>query len=950
VVVSFDTSLLVNYYGAKLPLSASQTPLSPLSQAQKQKTPWDISIAKPAQQLEDVASRSSDPYFDPKDATLRASANGTSTPNAQSEIAALLNSTLLSSSTSGNGGSSTSNTNLALSADNDKMFALYSALNRLDYIAQMATRDGTVAGQLSGLDGSFQNGLSQIQSFVKNTSFANLSVLPGQTTSTAQSSVTIAYPKSDYTGGAAVGDKQVLNALPGVSASDSFTVSVTKAGVTTDVVINLANVSGPLTIDNINTYVNQQLAGAGFATRFTRVQTGGDLADRSATWGEQISYRPGETVSLSSSQAKPALYIAGTTGTTQDSEGKLVKLGNLDTTPASTFATNIAPDSGTGTASAKATVVDANGNVYVVGNTTGKFGSEVNQADQDVFLTKYDSAGNVQWTKLLGSAGTANGYGLAVDPKSGGVVVAGSVTGNLTPTAIGGGTDSFVAKYDSSGNQTWVRQVAPGSPDQANAVSVDQAGNIYLGGQVKGPIASGQTSAGGVDAYVTKLDGTGKMVYQRQFGTASTDSAARTAIADDGNLIVASVQNGHAILSKFASADGTSAAMWQIDLGDLNGGTIGGLTVANGHVYVSGTSSNAALDAGGSANVAHANSGGTDGFVFSATDGGASASADFVSYVGTGSSEQGGGVAVAGGKIYLTGTTSGTFPGQTPIGKDAHNMFVAQLDSNGAVNWTQQYGGLEGNSQGLAIVADASGSSVLDALKLQRGKIDINQSNAIESQTTARAGDYFTLAITDTTGTHKAKITLSKGETLRSLAVKINSALMFSGKATASAAVGGQGLKISVNPGVQVQLVSGPKDFDALAGLGLKPQLLNNVAASKSASTSSSTVTDNAAKTTPNAVVTDNANPTTSNPSTAPQIVGLGINGGINLLSSTSAAHAHVVLQGAMSLIKQAYSKLNDPQTPATTTPAGNAPAYMQSQMIGYQTALAWLQTLNTGQ
>jgi hypothetical protein len=932
VVVSFDPSLLMNYYMAKLPLASSQTFSSPSQQnkTQTQTPPWDISIAKPAQEIRDVTARNSDPYFDPKDALLSATATGSAATNAQSQIAALLNSTLSNTSTSA--------TNAAMSADNDKMFALYSALDRLDYIAQMATRDGTVDGQLSGLNQSFQTGLNQVLSFVQNTGLSNLTVLPGQTTSTAQSSVTIAYPQSDYTGGAAVQDKQILNPVPGVSASDSFTVSITKAGVKSDVVIDLSQVSGPLTIDNINTYANQQLAAAGFATRLTRVQTGGSLTDATATWGEQIAYRPGETVSLSSNQAKPSVYVAGISGLSSDSDGKLIKLAGLDGTPSSAFSTNIAPTSGTATA--KNTVVDANGNVYVIGDSTGSFGNEVNQGAQDVYLTKYDSAGNQQWTKLLGSADSASGYGLAVDPKSGGVVIAGAVTGDLTPTAIGSGTDSFVAKYDSSGNQTWLRQVAPVNNDQANSVSVDADGNIYVGGQVNGAIASGATSAGGTDAYVTKLDSTGKLVYQRQFGTAGADSAAQTAVAPDGNVIVASVQNGHAILSKYASADGTSAAMWQIDLGDLKGGSIGGLTVSGGKVYVSGTSSNAALDAGGTASIANANSGGADGFVFAATDAGASASADFVSYVGTGATDQGGGVAVAGGNIYLTGTTSGTFAGQVRNSANTHNMFVAQLGADGTLNWTQQYGGLDGESEGLAIAADNSGSSVLDALKLQRGTISVNQSNAIESQTTARAGDYFTLQIKDATGSRSAKITIAKGETLRSLAIKINSALQSDGKATASAAVGGQGLKIAVNPGAQIQLVSGPKDFDALAGLGLKPQLLTNVAATSTPSTSSSTkVTDNAAV---------KPAPTTTPATTGPQIIGLGINGGIDLLSKDTAAHANVVLQGAMSLIKQAYSTLNTPQTSTATAATGSVPAYVQSQLASYQTALAYMQSLTT--
>ena len=912
VPVTFNSSLLLNYYAAKLPLASSQNFSSPLQQKQTAIPPWDISIRKPAQERRDVTARNSDPYFDPKDALLFSSATGNTAANAQSQIEALLNNSLLHSSASG---SSTAND--ALTADNDKMFALYKALDRLDYIAQMANRDGTVDGQRPGLNKSLQAGLNQVLTFVQKTPLANLTVLPGQKTSTAQSSVTISYPDSDYQGGAVVGDKQIFEPVSGLSASDSFTISVTKAGVKTDVAIDLSQVSGPLTIDNINNYANQQLAAAGFATRLSRVQTGGLLTDKTATWGEKIAYRPGETVTLSAPQAKPAVYIAGSSGLAANSNGKLIKLTGLDGTPSSAFAANIAPD--TGTASAKNTVVDANGNVYVIGDATGSFGSEVNQAAQDVFLTKYDSAGNVQWTKLLGSAATASGFGLAVDPKSGGVVVAGSVTGDLTPTAIGSGTDSFVAKYDSSGNQAWLRQVAPAMNDSASDVSVDEAGNIYVGGQVNGAIASGAAVAGGIDGYVTKLDGAGKVLYQRQFGTAGTDSPAQTAIAADGNLIVANVQNGHAILSKYASTDGASAAMWQIDLGDLKGGSIGGLTVADGKVYLSGTTSNAALDAGGAANVANANTGGTDGFVFAATDNGASASSDFVSYVGTGVSDQGGGVAVAGGKIYLTGTTSGTFPGQVRNATATHNMFVAQLGSDGALNWTQQYGGRDGESKGLAIAADESGSSVLDALKLQRGTIAVsNQSNALESQTTARAGDYFTLAIKDKNGSRNVKVTIAKGDTLRSLAIKINSALQSAGKAKAQSVSGGQGLKISVNEGVQVQLVAGPKDFDALAGLGLKPQLLTNTAkdtADKSADASA-------------------------------QIIGLGINGGLDLLNKAAAQHTHVALQGAMALVKQAYNNLNNPQ-PTATTATGTVPAYTQTQLAGYQTALAWLQTMN---
>jgi Beta-propeller repeat len=923
-IVSFDSSTLLNYYAAKLP-----QPTAPVTSgsASTVKPPWDISIPKPAQTVEDVAARSSDPYFDPNDQTLLMKAGqGTGSQNAGSELQALLKSTLSPASNS-----SASDPNLA--ADNDKLFALYSALNRLDYISQMATRDTTVSGQLPGLDASFQDGLNQILSFVANTQFNNLTVLPGQKTASTQSQVAIPYQSYTYQGGAVMADAAFSDPVPGVDASQSFTVSITKGGVKTDVPIDLSQVQGSLTLDNIATYVNQQLQAAGFGTRFSRVQTGGNITDGSATWGLQIEPSGSETVSLSSPQAAPAVYVAGASGTAADSQGKLVKLTGVDGTPATAFSANIVPDSGT--ASAKATAVDGNGNVYVIGTSTGSFGSELNQGSQDVTLTKFDSAGKVIWTKLLGAADTASGYGLAVD-STGHVVVAGSVTGDLTPTAIGGSSDSFVAKYDSEGNQLWVRQVAPLSADQANGVSIDSSGNIYVAGQVGGLIGAGATSAGGQDAYVSKLDSSGNLVYQRQFGTSGTDSAIATAVASDGNVIVASVQAGHAILTKYSSADGTSDPIWQQDLGDLQGGSLGGLTLANGKIYLSGTTANAALNAGGAATIANPNSGGTDAFVFQATDNGTSVAPDFVSYVGTADNETAGGVAVANGQIYLTGTTTGTFAGQTRNVAGTHNLFAAALASDGSVQWTQQYGGLDGQSQGFGIAVDATGSSVLDALKLGRGTIDLYQSNAIESQTSVRPGDYFTMQIDKGSQSRTVRVTIDSGETLRSLALKINTELMFDGTATALGIVGGQGLKIGANPGVSIQLIAGPKDFDALAGLGITPQVLVND------STTNGSTTNSAGNTSTSTAKTDAATANT---------IGLGINVGINLLTTQAASHAHVVLMGAMALIKQAYGNINPSTQQASTTAAvsGSAPQYLQNQIANYQTALAWLSSLNAG-
>ena len=901
-VVSFDPTLLLSYYQAQLPAAPSaqtatgsttgttQTSATPSATA-NDSPPWDAT--PPAQSIRDAQALSTTNFLD----TSKVPLGTTSTADAKTE------------------------------QDNQKLFALYTAVNTLSYLAKMAGRTGTTSGQAVGINTRFQQGLQQVENYISNTTFNNFTLQAASQTSSVTSTVGTSFGSFTYNTKTLVSNANVDNPLPGLSANDSFTIAITKGGTTTDVNIDLSQVQGGLSLGNIVSYVNQQLSAGGFSTRFQKVLTSGTVDSPStATYGLQVSPGAAETIALSSAAATPSLYVAGSSGiataigdTAADQQGRLIKLSNLGSSPQSVFSNNVAPTDGTSTA--LATQVDSSGNVYVIGSTNGNFADQINQGSQDVYLTKYDSAGNVQWTKLLGSAGSASGYSLALNP-SGGVVIAGSTTADLTTSAVAdGNTDSFVAKYDANGNQTWVKQIQTLSTNQANSVSVDSSGNVYIGGQVSGgTIGAGQTAQGGGDAYVAKLDSKGNVVYEQQFGTSGKDQVAATATAADGSLYVASVQNGHAIISKYANGDATSAPVWQTDLGDLqNGGGIGGLTVSGNQVYVSGTTQNANLTAGGAATVANASSGGSDAFVFSLTDNGSSAAPGFVSYVGTASTDKGGAVTVgADGTVYLTGTTTGTFAGQTRSAPNVNNQFAASLTASGAINWTRQFGGSDGQSIGSGIAIDNSGASVLDALGLPRGTITLNQSVDLTSQTTLRAGDSFQIQF-EGTGARTATITIDPGETLQSLATKINIQLQTKGKASVSYASGGEGLKIAVNPGVTAKLVAGPADFDALARLGISPGTLTSASTTSGSTTSATTAST--------------------------QAFGLGLTGTFDLTTTTGANLARSQLLGVLSQIQSAYQKTNTPPSPPAGPGITNGPVspYLQQQVAAGNLALSLL-------
>jgi hypothetical protein len=528
---------------------------------------------------------------------------------------------------------------------------------------------------------------------------------------------------------------------------------------------------------------------------------------------------------------------------------------------------------------------------------------------------------------------------LALDPATGGVVVTGSSTADLnTASVANGNNDSFVASYASDGSQTWVKQIETLATNQSNAISVDASGNIYIGGSVTGGvIGAGQTAHGGGDAYLAKFSSTGKLLAENQFGTSGADSVAATATGSDGSLYVASVQNGEAIVSKYAGGDITAAPSWTEDLGPLQaGGNIGGIAVSGNQIYVSGSTSNGNLTAGGAATVTTPSSGGLDAFVFGMTDNGSTAAAGNVTYVGTSGSDTGGDVTVGSdGTVYLTGSTTGTFAGQSRNIQNVTNAFAAAITPGGTVSWTRQFGGSQGVSTGAGIAIAPSGSSVLDALGLPQGAISPTQSVDLTQQTTLRAGDSFQIEIQGV-APRTATITIAQGETYNSLVTKINAQLGQTGIAAVNYTGSAENMTITANPGSTINLIAGPKDFDALARLGIPAGVISAPAKNGSNSTSTSS---------------HSSSVTSGSSSKVKPTYGLGLTGTVlgplDISTKTGADLTRSQLLTALSNIQHTYQTTNAPppapHSVGNTT--GTASASTTAQIASYGLALSLLGT-----
>lgn len=137
-----------------------------------------------------------------------------------------------------------------------------------------------------------------------------------------------------------------------------------------------------------------------------------------------------------------------------------------------------------------AVAVDGSGDVIVTGffMGTAAFGGAplISAGASDIFLAKYSAVdGRYGWSESFGGTGPDTGTGLAVGAGNA-IAVTGSFSNVVDfgggPLTSAGGTDVFVAMYDSGGVHLWSRAFGASYDDSGTAVTTDRSGNAVLTG------------------------------------------------------------------------------------------------------------------------------------------------------------------------------------------------------------------------------------------------------------------------------------------------------------------------------------------------------------------------------------------------------------------------------------------------------------------------------------
>lgn len=181
------------------------------------------------------------------------------------------------------------------------------------------------------------------------------------------------------------------------------------------------------------------------------------------------------------------------------------------------------------------------GTLYITGiYETSSFGYP------DLFIAKFDTAGNALWNRQAGGTFIDDVTGITVN-SSGNFYLSGyfyyDITfDNISLVNSGLYSDAFIAKYDSSGHAIWAKSAGTDGYEFTSDITSDASGNVYMIGYFEtdsitfDTITLLNTSSTSSDLFIVKYDSSGNVLWAKQAGGALEETAAAITADDSGNV------------------------------------------------------------------------------------------------------------------------------------------------------------------------------------------------------------------------------------------------------------------------------------------------------------------------------------------------------------------------------------------------------------------------------
>ncbi|MGB5941763.1 MAG: hypothetical protein WBG71_02690 [Leeuwenhoekiella sp.] len=156
----------------------------------------------------------------------------------------------------------------------------------------------------------------------------------------------------------------------------------------------------------------------------------------------------------------------------------------------------------------------------------------------DYWALKISGYGDLLWQETYGGSGIEQGFDAAITAEGDFIFVGQGFSTDGDATGNHGGSDAWVIKISGNGKLLWQKMLGSSDFDVTKAVTLAADGSIFIAGNSRGSNLGNNSNQGENDFWIAHLDASGELLWQETYGGSGIDQAEALAINAENQLMV----------------------------------------------------------------------------------------------------------------------------------------------------------------------------------------------------------------------------------------------------------------------------------------------------------------------------------------------------------------------------------------------------------------------------